>query len=70
MVFAKVLIDYRVRIHCSDDPGKEFPSQIKYHVSGDQCTQSQVLHTSCSKPLNLDDQFGALILREFYPKTH
>jgi hypothetical protein len=39
-------------------------------VIGTNGTQSQVLHTSCSKPLNLDDQFGALILREFYPKTH
>ncbi len=58
-----------VTIFYSDPVGKEFPSEIKYEItgtSGDK--QSQTLHTSCSQPLSLGDQFGSLILRQFYPK--
>jgi hypothetical protein len=58
----------RVKISYSDPVGKEFPSEIKYDVIGETGTQSQTLHTSCSKPLNVGDQFGALILTEFFPK--
>jgi hypothetical protein len=58
------------RIYRSDDPGREFASDIQYTLIGTQGSQSHKLHTSCSKALNQDDQFGAIILREFYPKTH
>jgi hypothetical protein len=54
-----------------DDPaGEKMPSEIEYRITGSTGeTQSQTLHTSCSKPLNVDDQFGALILREFVPEN-
>ena len=59
----------RVKISYNDPVGKEFPSEIKYKITGSTGnTQSQALHTSCSKPLNVGDQFGALILTEFFPK--
>ena len=58
----------RVKIFYNDPVGKEFPSEIKYDVIGETGTQSQTLHTSCSKSLNVGDQFGALILTEFFPK--
>jgi hypothetical protein len=58
-----------IRVFRSDTLGKEFPSSIAYRITGIDGVQTHELHTSCSKPLNLDDQFGALILRELYPKT-
>jgi hypothetical protein len=62
------IIGNMVKIFYSDPVGKEFPSEIKYDVIGESGTQSQTLHTSCSQPLNVGDQFGALILRTFIPK--
>jgi hypothetical protein len=38
---------------------KELGSETKFDVTGPNGTQSIVLHTSCSKPLNLGDRFGA-----------
>ena len=53
-----------------DDPaGEKFPSEIKYKITGSTGTQSQTLHTSCSQPLNVGDQFGALKLQEFIPEN-
>ena len=57
-----------VKVYRSDTLGKEFPSEIKYKVIGDSGTQSQTLHTSCSQPLNVGNQFGALTLKTFIPK--
>lgn len=59
-----------VRIFRSDEIGKEFPSEIKYNIIGSEGSQAHVLHSSCSKPLNLGDQFGALTLKEFKPRTN
>jgi len=66
--FSVEIDDNMVTIFRSDELGKEFPSEIKYAIIGADGTQKQVLHTSCSKPLNVDDQFGSLILKEFTPK--
>jgi len=58
-----------VKIFRCDTLGKEFPSEIKYVIPDtDGNAQSQTLHTSCPKPLNVGDQFGSLILRDFVPK--
>jgi serine-aspartate repeat-containing protein C/D/E len=63
------IIGNMVKIFRSDTLGKEFPSEIKYLITDtDGNTQSQTLHTSCSKPLNVEDQFGSLILSNFIPK--
>ena len=35
---------------------------------GGTVLQSIELHTSCSRPLNIGDQFGSLILRDFTPE--
>ncbi len=35
---------------------------------GTDLLQSLEIHTSCSQPLNVGDQFGSLILREFIPE--
>jgi hypothetical protein len=55
-------------IRRTDDPGKEFPSEIRYSIVGTMGTQFHVLHTSCSQTLNIGDQFGAAILRQFIPR--
>ena len=61
--------DNMIKIFRSDTVGKEFPSEIKYAITDtDGNTQSQKLHTSCSQQLNVGDQFGSLILRDFIPK--
>ena len=39
--------------------GGDFPSEIKFDATGTGGTQSLMIHTSCSQPLNLGDQFGA-----------
>jgi hypothetical protein len=63
------IIGNTVKIFRNDTLGKEFPKEIKYIITDtDGNTQSQTLHTSCSKPLNLGDQFGSLILKQFIPK--
>jgi hypothetical protein len=63
------IIGNMVKIFRSDTLGKEFPSEIKYLITDtDGNTQSQTLHTSCSKPLNVEDQFGSLILSNVIPK--
>jgi len=49
--------------------GGDFPSEIKFDIRKDgQTLQSLKIHTSCSQPLSVDDQFGSVILTEFYPK--
>ena len=57
-----------VKIFYSDPEGKKFPSEIQYKIIGTTGEQLQALHTSCSKPLNVGDQFGALELWKFIPK--
>ena len=57
-----------VTIFYDDPEGEKFPSEIEYKITGSTGTQSQTLHTSCSKQLNVGDQFGALILQEFVPE--
>lgn len=44
--------------------GKKFGSETKMNVGN----QSLNIHTSCSQPLAVGDQFGSLILREFFPE--
>jgi hypothetical protein len=58
-----------ILIQRTDDLGKELPSDIKFDITdaGGQ-TQSLVLHTSCSKVLEVGDQFGSVLLVEFFPK--
>ena len=59
-----------VTIFYDDPEGKNFPSEIKYKMTGSTGkTHSQSLHTSCSKPLNVGDKFGALSLEEFIPES-
>lgn len=49
--------------------GKKLPSDLKIEIrSNGSMLQSLKIHTSCSKPLNVDDQFGSLVLREFIPE--
>ncbi|MDH3315843.1 MAG: hypothetical protein OER43_08775 [Gammaproteobacteria bacterium] len=53
----------------SDNDGNKFASEIKFDVEqGGSVLQSLAVHTSCSAPLNVGDQFGSLILREFVPE--
>ncbi len=48
--------------------GKKLGSKTKLEIKqGGVILQKLEIHTSCSKPLNVGDQFGSLILREFYP---
>ena len=49
--------------------GGDFPSEIKFDIrQGGVTFQSLKIHTSCSQPLAMGDQFGSLILKEFIPK--
>jgi len=49
--------------------GKELPSEIEFDIrQSDETLQSLIMHTSCSQPLSVDDQFGSVIVREFIPK--
>jgi len=56
-------------IRRTDELGKEFPSEIEFDIrQGGQTLQSLKMHTSCSQPLEVDDQFGSVILKQFVPK--
>jgi hypothetical protein len=66
--FIVEIVGNKVKIAYADPVGKEFPSEIKYQIIGKDGTQSHTLHTSCSQPLNVGDQFGALFLEKFIPK--
>ena len=49
--------------------GGDFPSEIKFDIrKGGTTLQSLKIHTSCSQPLKVGDQFGSVIVTEFYPK--
>ena len=49
--------------------GGDFPSEIKFDIrQGGSTLQSLKIHTSCSQPLAVGDQFGSVILEVFYPK--
>ena len=50
------------------EDGKEFPSEIKFDIRDGQTLQSLKMHTSCSQPLSVGDQFGSVIVRKFIPK--
>jgi len=50
------------------EDGKEFPSEIKFDIQNGQTLQSLRFHTSCSQPLSVGDQFGSVIVTEFFPK--
>ena len=50
------------------EDGKEFPSEIKFDIRNGQTLQSLKIHTSCSQPLSVGDQFGSVILVVFEPK--
>jgi len=50
------------------EDGKEFPSEIKFDIRNGQTLQSLKMHTSCSQPLSVGDQFGSVIVTEFFPK--
>jgi len=59
------VIGNTVRIFRSDIAGEKLAADTKYtitDVNGDQ--QAQNLHTSCSKPLAVGDQFGAFTLMQ------
>jgi hypothetical protein len=49
------------------EDGKEFPSEIKFDIRNGQTLQSLRFHTSCSQDLRVGDQFGSVILSEFFP---
>jgi hypothetical protein len=60
-----VLIGGRIRVTAV---GGTFPANTYLEVrQGGQRLQYLKIHTSCSAPLNVGDQFGSLILREFIP---
>ncbi len=44
-------------------------SNSDFEITSDGGSQAQRIHTSCSAPLNVGDQFGSLILREFVPRV-
>ena len=50
------------------EDGKEFPSEIEFDIRNGQTLQSLKIHTSCSQPLSVSDQFGSVILVVFEPK--
>ena len=51
------------------EDGKELPSEIKFDIRQSNVTfQSLIMHTSCSQPLSVGDQFGSVIVTEFIPK--
>ena len=52
------------------EDGKEFPSEIKFDVRNGQTLQSLKIHTSCSQPLSVGDQFGSVILTEVLPSRN
>jgi uncharacterized repeat protein (TIGR01451 family) len=49
--------------------GSKMESNTKLEITqGGVVLQKLEIHTSCSKPLNVGDQFGSLILKAFVPK--
>ena len=49
--------------------GGDFPSEIKFDIrQGSTTLQSLKIHTSCSQPLSVGDQFGSVILTQFFLK--
>ena len=46
--------------------GDRLKSNLVFDIrQGSDTVQDLKIHTSCSKPLNLGDQFGSMILRAF-----
>lgn len=49
--------------------GDKLASETKFDIrQGLKVLQSLTIHTSCSKPLNVGDQFGSMVLQKFIPK--
>ena len=62
-------IDLNSTFEIRKTDGREFPSEIKYEIrQGGVMLQSLKFHTSCSQSLIVGDQFGSVIVTEFYPK--
>lgn len=51
-----------------DGGGGDLGSETKLDIIGASGTESLAIHTSCSKPLAVGDQFGSLLLTGFTPK--
>jgi hypothetical protein len=57
------IIGNTVRIFRSDTIGEKLNSETSFRITDvNGLEQSQTIHTSCSKPLAVGDQFGALVL--------
>jgi hypothetical protein len=53
-------------VNISNNSGGTMRGDTKFDVmQGSTVLQSLTIHTSCSQPLNVGDQFGSMILREF-----
>jgi cysteine-rich repeat protein len=53
-------------VNISNNSGGTLSGDTKFNVmQGSTVLQSLTIHTSCSQPLNVSDQFGSMILREF-----
>lgn len=62
--FSNVSIGDRITILASDVDSKgKFPSEIRIEISSGE---NNVLHTSCSAPLAVGDQFGSLLLSALF----
>ena len=49
--------------------GNKLGRDLKFEVrQGGTTLQSLNIHTSCSQPLSVGDQFGSLLLKEYYPE--
>ena len=48
--------------------GREFAAETLFNIVNGSTLQSLKIHTSCSQPLNIGDQFGSVILRSFQQK--
>jgi hypothetical protein len=49
--------------------GKELPADLKLDIrQGNTVLQSLAFKADCSKPLNIGDRFGGLLLENFTPK--
>ena len=60
-----IMVDDEVTITTTD----KFEANTKLEVQqGGTALQELEIHTSCSQPLVVGDQFGSLILEEFVPK--
>jgi hypothetical protein len=48
--------------------GGDFPAEIQFDIRQEgETLQSLTIHTSCSQPLRVGDQFGSVIVTEFIP---